>query len=250
METAGGMIRLSGFIWRLAAAGLLAAAVFQGPGVAAQETTTSYSKIDEETLRRMAKPGDLRAQFYLGARLSAGNGGTERNPREAVIWLRKSADQGFPLAQFSLGILYEQGEGVTRNSDEALRWYQAAADQGYALAQYNLAVMYEKGDGIPTNPSLAGKWYMAAAEQGQGKAQYNLGCLYMEGRGVGRDLVESYKWMCLAEASGNELAIKGRKLVEALLSKEDRQEGRKRAEQFTEFLRRNKTVTNRDGAGK
>lgn len=60
----------------------------------------------------------------------------------ALRLLMPLADQGIPDAQFNLGVLYANGQGVALNNGEAVRWYQRAAEQGYANAQYNLAIMY------------------------------------------------------------------------------------------------------------
>ena len=63
--------------------------------------------------------------------------------------LRKAAMQGDVDAQFDLGYMYANGEGVPEDDQEAVRWYRKAAKQGDASAQYNLGVMYGKGEGVP-----------------------------------------------------------------------------------------------------
>lgn len=47
----------------------------------------------------------------------------------------KSAEQGYALAQYSLGTCYQTGNGVPKSEEEAIKWYQKAADQGdeYAI---------------------------------------------------------------------------------------------------------------------
>ena len=54
----------------------------------------------------------------------------------------QAAEQGNAAAQFNLGVMYYQRQGVTQNYQHAFAWFQKAANQGYALAQYNLGVMY------------------------------------------------------------------------------------------------------------
>ena len=51
----------------------------------------------------------------------------------------KRSEQGDATAQFNLGMLYENGEGLAQDYAEAVRWYRKAADQGVIEAQYNLA---------------------------------------------------------------------------------------------------------------
>ena len=73
-----------------------------------------------------------------------------------------------------------------------------AAKQGDAFAQFNLGVMYYNGDGVPQDYSEAAKWYRKAAEQGHAKAQSNLGVMYADGKGVPKDYVKAYMWLEVA----------------------------------------------------
>ena len=72
-------------------------------------------------------------------------------------------------AQYNLGIMYCNGQGVLQDYKEAVKWYRLAAEQGYAAAQYNLGLMYRNGDGVPQDYQEAVKWYRLAAEQGDAK---------------------------------------------------------------------------------
>ena len=53
----------------------------------------------------------------------------------------QAAAQGNAAAQFNLGVMYENGQGVRRDDAEAVKWYRQAAAQGLAKAQSNLGVM-------------------------------------------------------------------------------------------------------------
>ena len=64
------------------------------------------------------------------------------------MWYRKAADQGIAEAQFNLGVMYRDGQGVTQDYAEAVKWFRKAADQGNADAQFNLGVMYRNGEGV------------------------------------------------------------------------------------------------------
>ena len=63
--------------------------------------------------------------------------------------LRQAAEQGNAAAQFSLGLMYADGEGVPKDDAEAVRWYRLAAEQGNAAAQFSLGLMYADGEGVP-----------------------------------------------------------------------------------------------------
>ena len=76
------------------------------------------------------------------------------------------AEQGVANAQYSLGLMYDNGRGVPEDDKEAVKWYRKAAEQGYAKAQYNLGAMYFLGMGVPKDDKEAVKWWRLAAEQG------------------------------------------------------------------------------------
>jgi len=69
----------------------------------------------------------------------------------------------------------------------ALREWQPLAKQGHAIAQYNLGLLYANGQGVPKDDAQARQWYEKAAAQGQADAQVYLGSLYDYGRGVPQD---------------------------------------------------------------
>jgi uncharacterized protein len=48
-------------------------------------------------------------------------------------WLPR-AQQGIVEAQYNLGLLYAQGQGVPQDDGQAIQWFRRAADQGYAPA--------------------------------------------------------------------------------------------------------------------
>ena len=84
------------------------------------------------------------------------------------------AMSGDATAQYGLGYMYRNGEGIPQNYTEALKWYRRAAEQGNVRAQYNLGLMYGNGEGLPRDYVEANTWFHQAAEQGFSSAQYNL----------------------------------------------------------------------------
>ena len=79
----------------------------------------------------------------------------------------------------------------------------AAANQGDAYAQFNLGVMYANGEGVPENDAEAVKWYRKAAEQGNASGQSNLGFMYVTGKGVPENNIRAYVWWSMAKTQGN-----------------------------------------------
>jgi len=97
---------------------------------------------------------------------------------------RAGAEEGHADSQFNLGIMYEQGIGVSKDEKEAVVWYRKSAVQGNVFAQYNLAVLYENGRGTAVDFAQAHEWYRKASAQGDPLAIGNLGMLYLRGQDV------------------------------------------------------------------
>ena len=105
------------------------------------------------------------------------------------------------------GADFQKGLDAVQRGDytTALREWKPLAEQGVAFAQYNLGVMYANGQGVPQNYKTAVKWYRLAAEQGDADAQGNLGASYAFGNGVLKDFVYAHMWGNIAATNGIEL---------------------------------------------
>ena len=78
--------------------------------------------------------------------------------KNAIKSFTVAAEQGYAVAQFNLGLMYDQGKGVAQDYSAAMKWYQKAADQGYAYAQCSLGDMYDLGKGVDQSDATAVKW--------------------------------------------------------------------------------------------
>jgi hypothetical protein len=108
--------------------------------------------------------------FLLVIGFSGGVSGQDVSDFEET---KRLAEQGEAYAQYNLGLMYDEGEGVPENNAEAVRWYRLAAEQGYARAQSDLGFMYSNGEGVPQNNVRAYIWYSVAAAQGNETARTN-----------------------------------------------------------------------------
>ena len=131
---------------------------------------------EAEAQRLAAEAGDADAQYSLGLSYQDGDG-VRQDDVEAVRWFRLAASQGHAVAQHNLGLAYANGTGVLKDDADAVQWFRRAADQGYAVAQHNLAVGYANGMGVPQNPTEAARWYRLAAGRGYGRAADDLTAL-------------------------------------------------------------------------
>ena len=135
------------------------------------------------------------------------------------------AKQGQAIAQYHLGLLYSNDQGVPKDDAQARQWYEKAANQEQADAQVNLGGLYDYGRGVPQDFKMAVRWYRRSADQRNDLAQKKLGMMYERGEGVPKDYVQAYMWYKLGATNGakpvavlrDELAIRmtSDQLVEA-----------------------------------
>lgn len=219
----------------------VAATAMAGPYEDAQ---AAYGKGDFATALKLYRPlaqrGDARAQDAIGGMYERGEGGLPKDTAEALQWFKMAenerlalkayndadyatasrifrplADRGQILAEYLVGLMYANGQGLPQDFAEAMKWHRKAAVQGEAKAQFSVGVMYFKGLGTPTNHAEAFKWYRRAANQGDPTAQYNLGAMYDKGEVVQRDPVTALVFYDLAAVH----AIKGAITAKARLKK-------------------------------
>ena len=124
------------------------------------------------------------------------------------------------LITFSLSLSLLIGSISTcYGQDEELRRLELAAEQGNADAQYSLGYMYVNGEGVTQNDMTAVKWFSLAAEQGHAEAQYSLGDMYLEGQGVIQDYVRAHMWFNISDANGAGAADRARERAAEYLTK-------------------------------
>ena len=80
----------------------------------------------------------------------------ERQPKEAVKWYTKAADQGNIHAQLALGDFYYY-KGPDANPIESFKLYKKAADQGNIEAKKKLIFCYRDGFGVSVDLAEAAK---------------------------------------------------------------------------------------------
>ena len=125
------------------------------------------------------------------------------------------------------------GKGIRAygNSDfvTAFKECKVLADQGHVDAQYNLGLMYKNGQGVLQDYGAAVKWYRKAAERGYASAQINLGLMYYDGEGVSQDTIAAHMWWNIAAANGRTTALKNRDIAARKLSSTQIIEAQKKA---------------------
>ncbi len=156
--------------------------------------------------------------------------GVYKNPSEALRWYMKVAamwhpdllDQWSDLrleagavteANFRIGDMYADGNGVPKDANEAEKWYQrgvdmasAAAGAGWSTADVYLANAYMQSKGVPLDYGEAMYRMKDAAERGNRQAQVSLGSMYRDGQGTPQDYSEAMYWYRKAADRGSAVA--------------------------------------------
>jgi hypothetical protein len=159
----------------------------------------SFKKSTKKSAKKSSKERGKDEQYTLGL-MRKGSGDIE----SAIQFFKRSADQGYDMAQYSLGDIYFRGEGIVQDYSKALKWYLLAAKQGNVPAQVAVGAMHARGSGIKQDYVEANKWFLRAGNSGNAVAQFNMGMAYDNGLGVQTDHTQAFQWFL--KASKNDLA--------------------------------------------
>jgi uncharacterized protein len=181
-----------------------------GPGLAAP-TPALVPSVRTPDPPRKQSPAEA---FRTGAQaLRAGdtNGG--------VRALEYAAANGHPIAQWKLGRMYAEGDGVTRDNLRAFEYFRGIADahaedspsapQARFIANAFVALGSYYLTGIPNTvvkpDTLRARemFAYAASYFGDPDAQYHLGRLYLDGVGTAKEPKLAARWLGLAANKGH-----------------------------------------------
>jgi TPR repeat protein len=161
--------------------------------------------------RRAAALGNTPAMYKMGIILLKGLLGQQRNPREALTWLKRAAeraDEENPHALHELGLLYEStnnNDFIVRDEEYSKQLFTQAAELGYKFSQFRLGAAYEYGlMGCTVDARQSIIWYTRAAAQGEHQSELALSGWYLTGaEGILQQSdTEAYLWARKAAAAG------------------------------------------------
>lgn len=161
--------------------------------------------------RKAATLGDTAAMYKLAMSLLTGNLGGSKNPKDALTWLRRAAEQADednPHSLHELGLIYERAKenGLVIPDDAyAKELFTHAAQLGYTQSQFKLGHCYEFGTlGCAVDPKRSIAWYSKAAQKGDAEAELALSGWYLTGsEGVlEQSDTEAYLWAQKAARKG------------------------------------------------
>jgi uncharacterized protein len=115
----------------------------------------------------------------------------------------------------------------------AIKMMDALGRQGDIRAQYMMGRMFSEGEGVREDDAAAAKWYQVAADRGDVVSQLSLGTFYVNGAGVAQNFVEAYKWFTLVSLSDNRTAkgqaLEVRDIISQLMTADQIDEGERLA---------------------
>ena len=79
------------------------------------------------------------------------------------MYLKQASEKVFPAADYLLGTMYREGNGVEKNGDTAFEYIKKAAYKGNADAKWTLGNMYLNGEGVAQDYYFATQWLAEVA---------------------------------------------------------------------------------------
>ena len=110
--------------------------------------------------RTAAEAEGAYGQFMLANMYLAGEG-VKRDPEQYLHWMRQSAGNGYPPANYLMGMAY-----ISCNPSEAAHYFETAAKEEHGAAMHMLGLMYASGTGVTQNDREALRWFRLAKAQG------------------------------------------------------------------------------------
>lgn len=152
----------------------------------------------------LAEDGDAAAQYTLGWMFESGQG-VKKNEHRAITWYTKAAHQGDVAAQYVLATIYKRGSTVKKDSKQAILWLMKAANQDHTLAQFELGMHFKNGLNTQVDHKKSLYWFQKAAMHNHISAQINIGKIYQSSKEIKVDYQKAIKWYRKAADQNNAL---------------------------------------------
>jgi len=142
----------------------------------------------------LANKDDPAAQYSVALLYDQGNG-VKKNKGKALKYLQLAVNQDLPDAQYYLAMKYYYGLDIGKNDLKARNLLIKAAKQDNLKAQFQLANLYDKGEGGKVDQRQATYWFKTAAENGYGPAQHSLAARFLTGKGTPVNIDRGVFWL-------------------------------------------------------
>ena len=78
------------------------------------------------------------------------------------------------MAQFNMGWMYDNGEGMPEDDTKALEWYLKSAQSGHIESPNYIGILYDNGDGTPEDDIAAYAWWLIGIKRGDEAPRNNI----------------------------------------------------------------------------
>ena len=151
-----------------------------------------------ERLREAAADSEDPAVWHALGNAYNSRMGTERDPDQALKWLRRAAEAGHAPAMVSLGLRLLHPK-PSADAPAAIQWFRKAAEKGYDGGMVWLGFSYREGDGVPCDHAEAVRWFTKAVEAGDTHSMIHVGRMYA---GYMSSPAQAVPWFLRAAAAG------------------------------------------------
>ena len=122
-----------------------------------------------------------------------------RDRINGLPWLKMAADSNHTTAQYRFSLYcIEAG-----NYQDAFKYCSLAAKEGLPAAKYSLGLMYQSGEGCEQNDANAFTNFLEAAKGNDAAAMVHIGWIYLAGKHVNKDIETSDYWFKKSSEAGN-----------------------------------------------
>lgn len=184
-------------------------------------------------LEKNASAGDLIAAYKLSQYYYLCGVG---NHYKYIKWLKTVASAGCASSQYQLGVKLFQNNEIK----EGLSWIEKSAQSGYPPAQYTLGGLYEAGKYIKKNENEAFSLYKKASFQGEICSMEELINCFSLGKGTQKSLINAYLWSMILSSKVDIESNEGKKIIKTkteLLTKISIEDQKKATEEYNDLIK-------------
>lgn len=110
-------------------------------------------------LEKRSGSGDLKAMHDLAARYATDTTLGVKNLKKAFELYKRAAELDHPESQYDLGFMYLLGEGCEKDVEKGLKFLKLSALNNYPTANFSLRDIYEEGRfGVAKNKAESNRW--------------------------------------------------------------------------------------------
>lgn len=172
----------------------------------------AHRAIGEMYQKGIGVPKDMaKAQLWLGHAAKSGNtfgakkmGDSliESDPKTALTWYEKAAQDGDAQAAYIAAIMYAENYEIRPNTARSAELLKQAANAGIAGAQADYGLLVYQGAGVDQSTDDAAIWFEKSARGGDREGQFLYAFTLAKGEGVTRNFEDAYYWLLKSDTAG------------------------------------------------